>query len=377
MQRPRSENAAASRYAVFVSPHGYGHAARASAVMEALYRREGARFEVFTTVPRWFFQESVPDLFHLHEVTTDVGYVQASALRADLGATARRLEAFLPFDEARVEGLAGAVRAAKCRAVLCDIAPLGVAVAEAAGLPSVVVENFTWSWLYREDAEGAPARVAAALRRAADELDRWRARATRILQTEPHCAPEPGAPLVPPISRPPRRSGAEVRAVWGLEADAPVVTVTMGGYGEAMPFLAQLRQVPDVTFLITGQRETRRDGNVVQVARHEPIFMPDLLRASDALVAKLGYGIIAEAWREGIPFAYVPRPDSPEMPALLVFARAHLTGLEVAPEAFASGSWVHRLPMLLELPRAPRPEGGAEAVAEVIVEVAEGTAPTR
>jgi hypothetical protein len=37
------------RYAVFVSPHGYGHAARASGVMEALNRHNGARFEIFTT----------------------------------------------------------------------------------------------------------------------------------------------------------------------------------------------------------------------------------------------------------------------------------------------------------------------------------------
>ena len=38
------------RLAFFVSPHGYGHAARSSAVMAALHRKSGVEFELYTTV---------------------------------------------------------------------------------------------------------------------------------------------------------------------------------------------------------------------------------------------------------------------------------------------------------------------------------------
>ncbi len=42
--------------AYFISPHGFGHAARACAVMSAILERmPGVRFEIFTEVPRWFF----------------------------------------------------------------------------------------------------------------------------------------------------------------------------------------------------------------------------------------------------------------------------------------------------------------------------------
>jgi hypothetical protein len=38
--------------AYFISPHGFGHASRAAAVMEALYKIESSiRFEIFTTTP--------------------------------------------------------------------------------------------------------------------------------------------------------------------------------------------------------------------------------------------------------------------------------------------------------------------------------------
>jgi hypothetical protein len=47
------------RIAYFVSPHGFGHAARAAAVMEALSEIDtGVQFEIFTTVPFWFFRDS-------------------------------------------------------------------------------------------------------------------------------------------------------------------------------------------------------------------------------------------------------------------------------------------------------------------------------
>ncbi len=52
------------RIAYFISPHGFGHAARAAAVMEATYEMDPAiRFEIFTQVPRWFFHDSLSGNF--------------------------------------------------------------------------------------------------------------------------------------------------------------------------------------------------------------------------------------------------------------------------------------------------------------------------
>ena len=82
------------------------------------------------------------------DVEVDVGFRQASALVADLDATIDALGRFVPFDDALVTELADRVRSTGCKAVLCDISPLGIAVAERAGVPSLLVESFTWPWLY-------------------------------------------------------------------------------------------------------------------------------------------------------------------------------------------------------------------------------------
>ncbi|MDP2957255.1 MAG: hypothetical protein Q8N53_12600, partial [Longimicrobiales bacterium] len=234
--------------AVFVSPHGFGHAARAAAVMEALHRRTGARFELFSSSPRWFFDESVEGLYRYHEVTTDVGFFQKSALTVDLGATVEAVRAMVPFSEDLVAGLALEVRRAGCGAVLCDIAPLGIAVAGRARLPSVLVQSFTWPWLYEPHLSEAPE-----LAPLSEELDTWFGRATLHVLAEPFCHADPRAHgAVLPVSRPPRRSREELRSELGLGSAETVVVITMGGYAEEMPFLERLAELDDVTFLITG-----------------------------------------------------------------------------------------------------------------------------
>ncbi len=55
------------RIAYFISPHGFGHAARAASVMEAIHEIDPSiRFEIFTASPSWFFQDNLSGLFNYH-----------------------------------------------------------------------------------------------------------------------------------------------------------------------------------------------------------------------------------------------------------------------------------------------------------------------
>ena len=57
MQEKHNDKGHVKRIAYFISPHGFGHAARAAAVMQAISDTDAAvGFEIFTTVPSWFFQ---------------------------------------------------------------------------------------------------------------------------------------------------------------------------------------------------------------------------------------------------------------------------------------------------------------------------------
>ncbi|MDX1494510.1 MAG: hypothetical protein R3253_10650 [Longimicrobiales bacterium] len=362
------------RVAAFVSGHGFGHAARSSAVLAALHLRTGTEVELFTDAPRWFFDESIQGIFRYHREVVDVGFRQRSALRVDLKATVEALEDFFPLDAGKtdrlggkLDRLAGAVRRAGCRAVLCDISPLGVAVAERAGLPSVVMENFTWGWLYEPLHSRAPR-----LAHFGAELDGWIERADVHLQARPVCDRRRGLEQVDPVSREPRSSRVEVRARLGIDDDQRLTVITMGGYGEDLPFLEQLKERTGERFLVTGAPATGVDGNLLLFDNATPLYMPDLLRAADAVVAKLGYGTVAEVWREDIPFAWVSRDDFREMEALEAFASEELRGFGMRAGEFGRGGWIRRLPELYGEKRTPRGPGGAQRVAEVLEEVTAG-----
>ncbi|NIO06707.1 MAG: hypothetical protein GTO40_01480, partial [Deltaproteobacteria bacterium] len=95
------------RIAYFITPHGYGHAARASAVMAAIQQRTPkVRFEIFTQVPRWFFQDSLSEPFGYHPLLTDIGLAQKTALSEDIPETLNRLDDLLPFDAPLIQDLA-------------------------------------------------------------------------------------------------------------------------------------------------------------------------------------------------------------------------------------------------------------------------------
>jgi hypothetical protein len=354
-----------NRIAVFITPHGYGHAARASAVMNAICDvQPEVFFEIYTRVPVWFFNMSVQEGFRYHEVFTDIGLSQSSAMEANLDETIRLLDSFLPFSSEQVMHLARQIRQQGCEKVICDIAPLGIAVARAAGLPSYLVENFTWDWIYEGYLEEEPrfGPHIAHLREAFASADHH-------IRTEPACDYSPPADLLTEVvSRKPRTPAAETRQRLGVPVDAPIVMVTMGGILTQYPFLNQLEKSGDVQFLIPGGSETyERRGNLILIPHHSDFYHPDLVEAADAVVGKLGYSTLAEAYAAGISFAYIPRENFAESPPMGKFARETMGAVELAEARFFSGEWMDLLPDLLSRPRRkPTTPNGADQIAKYL-----------
>ena len=353
-------------FAYFITDHGFGHASRAAAVMAAMQRvSPRVRFELFTTCPRWIFEDSLQGGFGYQEVRADVGMVQRSPLEADLDATLRELEGWMPFDTTLIDRLAQAVTERQCRVVVCDISPLGVAVAKSASLPCVLIENFTWDWIYAPYLRQVPALAVHAefFRNIYDAAD------LRI-QTEPLCRAVDGAVRVAPISRAPRTAPEALRARLNIPTDARMVLVSMGGVPDRFQFLERLPAVLDAFIVIPGAGDMPRSHEkVIPLPARSGFFHPDLLRAADLLIGKAGYSTIAEAFHTGVPFGYIARTQSPESPALERFITACISSRPISTDDYTTGRWMEMLPELLALPRGP-PAGpnGADEVSRLLWE---------
>ena len=240
------------------------------AVMVALQEIDPAiQFDIFTQVPRWFFQDSLVRDVHYYHVCTDIGVVQTTSLHEDLPATVRRLDSFFPCDRALVTTLAALLRSAACALVLCDIAPLGLVAARAAGVPSVLIENFTWDWIY----QGYVQEETRLARHIAYLQDIF-ATADYHVHMEPVCCPCPADLTALPVSRQPQRSTtADARPV-GHSSQAPAVLLTMGGIPESYTFLSQLQQHRDTCFVVLGAGDClEQHDNVLFATIARPCFL--------------------------------------------------------------------------------------------------------
>jgi hypothetical protein len=353
--------------AYFITPHGFGHASRAAAVMAAVHAiLPGVRFELFTICPRWIFGDTLETPFGYHAVETDIGVVQRSPLEEDLAETCRRLDRRLPYAAEHLQALAGQLKALKCRLVICDVSALGIAAAHQAGLPAVLVENFTWDWIYN-----AYARMVPELGRHGNYLGELISRADLHIQTEPFCRSVEGATQVGPIARAARSSPGEIRARLNIPDNAPMVLVSMGGVPDRFDFLSHLGSDLDPFIVLPGADGLHfSHDRVIALSAHSSFYHPDLVAAADALIGKAGYSTTAEAYFCGVPFGFISRSGFPEAQALETFITRHLPARRISADAYGNGEWIRSLPELLALARRdPIKANGAAAAASAITDM--------
>jgi hypothetical protein len=353
------------RFAFFVTPHGFGHASRAAAVAESLTRYlPQCQFEFFTTVPKHHIAASVEN-FRYQTLNCDVGMAQTDALRADLPKTLRHLNSFLPFDPTEVQRLAAYLERQCCIAVISDISPLGLQVARAATLPSVLVENFTWDWIYRHYALDHPQ-----MGKHATYLSSIFASADLHLQCQPICHIKPDSVLTSPVSRRFQKDPAAVRSQLGLSPATIIVFISMGGTPHSLPELEMLAKYYDnITFVIAGHSPTRATpSNIRLLPINSTLFHPDLVRAANVVIGKVGYSTIAEVYQAGVPFGYFSRLENPEMGPLLSFLEENIQGIHFTENAYQTSTWLDHLEVLLSMPRIDRSRepNGADQCADAI-----------
>lgn len=352
-----------------ISGHGFGHATRAIAVMQALAARLPVHFVILTTAPAWLFADSLNTPHTIHSVETDIGLIQQDALNEDLLATLEALRRFYPLRETAINQAASLLQA--CALVLCDIAPLGIAVAHHLGIPSVLVENFTWDWIYQGYVERCPG-----LQPLIEYLGPLFAHADYRIQTTPVCCPLDGALVVEPVARCLRRPEL-IRQRLFCAPGQHLVLLTMGGLGigeQQRAALAPLLRQDDTVFVLAGwSREDEFSENLRFLAQDGPWYHPDLVAAADLVVGKTGYSTVAEAYLAHTAYAVIDRPGFREAPLLEAFVDRHLLSWKTDMDALINGSWLEQLAGLPPVKSSWSPRiNGAEQIADFLLSLLPG-----
>ncbi len=346
--------------ACFITPHGFGHATRMIAVLEALQKViPDLHPHLYSTVPKALFAETLAH-FSYHPLSCDIGLVQKNGLQADLPATIKGLESFLPFQDALIEELAEKVQG--CNLILCDIAPLGIAVAREAGITSVLIENFTWDWIYR-----AYLTDHLELQPAINYLDAQYQKADIHIRCQPYCGKTRGDFECGPIFRRIRTKRSKIRKNLNCK-NKRLVLISMGGIDLELPFIQQLPVIKDTFFILAGQKKTQHLGkNILLLARDSEYYHPDLINAADLVICKSGYSTIAECVQAGVSIVTVGRSRFPESAVLEQFSITQLNGQTLEQREFPSGSWLKNIKQLTSTPQSTVPVvNGAESIAKYL-----------
>jgi L-arabinokinase len=360
----------------YISGHGFGHAAREMAVIDAL----GAHLPdhdivVRTSAPRWLFDQTVRVPIGFLEGETDTGIVQIDSLRLDEPATIARASEFYRTLPARAATEASLLREHDARLVISDAPPLGCAAASTAGIPSVVLSNFTWDWIY----EAYERQLAAAL----DPLPAIRdayAEATEAWRLPLHGGFSTIRRIidVPFVARHARadRTARDVRSDLSLPLDKPLALVSFGGYGVAGLHLAALDCLDAAGIVVTAPAAQVEsiDGPVLRVAEEDiyghGLRYVDLIAAVDVVVTKPGYGIIADCVANHTAMLYTSRGRFAEYDVMVAEMPRFLRCEYLDLDSLLAGRWRDALTRLLrQLPPPEQPRtDGADVVADLIVD---------
>lgn len=347
--------------AYYVSGHGFGHAVRSAEVIRALLRRRpGLLIHLRTTAPAWLF----PAVASATSVELDVGVVQTDALHLDPAGTLRRAAALARTLEPRLAAEAAFLREGAVRLVVGDIPPPAFLAAAQAGRPSVAVANFGWDWIY------AP--FVAARPEYGWLIDRFRAeygRADLLLRLPLHGDLSAFRRIedVPLIVRPPSGPRPVVRERLGLRPDERVVLLGFGGLGLRTLPLNSLAGQAEYTFLAT-EKELPPGEPLppnVRVVPVGPENYNDLIAASDAVVSKPGYGMVASCLALQVPLLCTDRGGFSEDDILLAAVQALGRGAHIPPAELLAGRLRPYLEQVLasERPWQPLRTDGAEVIA--------------
>lgn len=360
--------------AVYVSGHGFGHSTRTAEVLRAVRRRAPELpLTVTTSAPSFLFEGVVAPPLQTRRVECDVGLVQKDALVIDEAATAARWREFAAGWDDLVASEAAWLDASGARLVVADIPPLAFAAADAAGVASVGLGNFSWDWIYGHLAPREPALGEAA----AVARDAYgRAALLLRLPFAGDLGAFPRVEDVPLVARRPQLPKGEARRRLDLGTE-PVVLLSFGGPGLPGIDLGAYKEMMGYRFLLTGNSGDggapsnlrRLEGSDLEAAGLE---YTDLVGAADVVVTKPGYGIVTDCIGAGTRMVYTDRGDFPEYPILSREMKRYIPAVHATNDEVRQGQLGSALDAVLAmaLPERPRIDGADVAAERLLAEVA-------
>ncbi len=357
----------------YISGHGFGHATRQMEVVRQMLKQasESIRVIVKTTAPVERLCSADMD-FELVRSETDVGVIQKDSITSDIPATLNSLKAFWGNSEKWVEDEIAFAKENNVGVIVSDISPLAFEVSGALGILGIGISNFSWDWIYSgyknplfdpyiRKIKESYAKCDLLLRLPFyGDLSAFR----RICD-------------IPCISRKSPFKQKQIKRQLGIEVDKKLVLFSFGGCGlDSFP-VGKLYDLDKYCFVTTSE-EPIRGKNLFCFSDSEllrrGVSFPDIVKAADAVVTKLGYGIVSECIANETPMLSVFREDFLESQAFLKTLGDYVPLLTFSHGELLSANWGPGLDKLFALDKKVKKMSlhGAEVASQLLIKALNG-----
>lgn len=345
---------------VYLSGHGYGHAAMTAPIINELHRcAPNIQLTLCASVPRQLLDSIIePPFQHIAEAC-DIGMINIDALHLDLPGSLAAYQAFHQDWPSRIATEAQRLIKLKADLVFSNIAYLPLASAKQADIPAVAYCCLNWADIFNYYLGQEPG--AAVIH---DQI------LTAYASAQAFLRPEPAMPMpdlltqsIGPVARVGHNQRAAIIRHLKLPGTTRLVLASLGGIKTELNY-ETWPQIDDVCYLIAEQGPLDRSD--FRSFHDCNISFVDVIASADVFLCKPGYGSFAEAACNGIPVLYSER-EWCEAPYLIQWLQAHVPTQAISPTQLQRGDFRKELVQLLGTSRLPpRPATGVSQCVEYL-----------
>lgn len=341
------------RICYYISGHGFGHATRASRVIEALLLLDqfSCHVTVCTQAPRWLFPDDPRVTYVSREV--DCSILQPRPYEIDACGSFNNLFDFLARSRRSetVSAELNFLETGQFDIILADASfPYGVAGQVDHGERNclvVLITNFTFDAIFEKLLEYIPKDTAkhADYQGLVETLRLEYAKVSKLIRLPGYI----NFPLIKAwghnndkildaglVYRPALRTKEQTLTALGVPQALQISKILLVQFGgHALADSSSVPHLPDgwiclSTSSVQDARFYRFDSSA---------YIPDLVSASDLVLGKIGYGTVSECVGMGTPLLYVSREMFAEEPYLLKYFSDNGICQEISISSFESGQW--------------------------------------
>lgn len=354
----------------FVSGHGFGHISRSlEAILQILIRNPEWTATIHSPRGEEFASSlnvsgiwgKVRSRIRFRKTRSDVGIVQKDSLGMDLDSTESEILEFKKNKDYLIETETEYLKKERPEIIWSDSSSLPFLISSNLRIPSLFLGNFTWDYIYSYY-------KSSIFQKYSEELNKEYALCDLGLVLPLSCPVTsiPKTKKIGLLGRKPNLNKEEARRYYGFEEGIEYYLFSFGAYGIDSSHFDWREWDPSKRRIVIGGIEWKIEAkNNLGIVTIPLCHYPDLLRASDFVLTKPGYGILSESYFAGTPILYTDRGNFPEYKYLVEALQSQYKSSYISHKDLFSFRWEEASRNAIGSNALPDPRFQKDAIQEI------------